>query len=105
MTYVAMRIADPWGFALLRAMARRGAPPDPVLRAAFVNYAVVTLAIVLLDVVAALAVGVMVAAVTFIRTMNQHVVRRVTLGPGLRSRRLFPPVVTRRLQERLHTVA
>lgn len=105
MLFVALRIADPWGFTLIGAMLRRRPPPDGAVRAAFLTYLLVALAIVLLDIVAALAVGVMVAALIFIRTVNAHVVRRITLGPSLRSRRLFPPVVTRRLAEGLHKVA
>ena len=105
MVFVACRLADPWGFALLGKVARKATRNAHGIRAAFLVYLLVALSVVLLDIVSALGMGVAVAAVIFIRTMNMHVVRRVTLGPSLRSRRLFPPSVSRRLAERLHSVA
>ena len=105
MVFVAARLADPWGFALLRKVARKQTRHEPGIRAAFVIYLMVALSVVMLDIVSALGVGLAVAAVIFIRTMNMHLVRRVTLGPSLRSRRLFTPSITQRLAERLHSVA
>jgi CRP-like cAMP-binding protein/anti-anti-sigma regulatory factor len=43
--------------------------------------------------------------VIFIRTMNRHVVRKVTMGAGVRSRRRYPPAVMPLLLEALQHVA
>ena len=91
MLFVAGRLADPWGFALLRLARKAETRRDPVVRNSLIVYVLVALSIVLLDVVTALVVGMTVAAVIFLRTVNQHLVRRVVSGPAVRSRRLFPP--------------
>ena len=105
MIYVAVRLADPWGFALLRLALDPATRRDPTVRDSLVVYALVTLAIVLLDVVTALVVGVTVAAIIFLRNVNQHVVRRVLSGPAIRSRRLFPPGPTQVLSKGMDSVA
>lgn len=105
MIFVAWRLADPWGFALLRAAWRERGKPRGALAGGLVVYATVAAAVVLLDIMTAIAVGIAVAAVIFLRTMNQHVVRRVIIGRAVRSRRLFPPAVSHSLSERMEEVA
>jgi sulfate permease, SulP family len=105
MVFIAVRLADPWGFVLVRTVARRGLKLDATTRESFTVYVLVTLSIVLLDIVAALAVGLIASAVIFIRTMNRHVVRKVTMGAGARSRRRYPPSVMPMLSEAMKSVA
>ncbi|PWB62937.1 MAG: hypothetical protein C3F16_05880 [Betaproteobacteria bacterium] len=105
MIFIAFRLADPWGVALVRALARRGREADAGTRESFAVYLLVALSIVFLDVVAALAVGLIASAVIFIRTMNQHVIRTVTVGAGIRSRRLYPPPVMPTLAHAMKSVA
>ncbi len=105
MTFIAFRLADPWGMALVRLALRRGKRLDPVARESLAVYVLVAVSIVVLDMVAALAVGLTASAVIFIRTMNHHVVRTVAVGAGIRSRRLYPPSVMPALSEAMRTVS
>lgn len=105
MIFIAFRLADPWGVALLRLAARRRGKLDAVGRENLVVYLLVAISIVMLDIVAALAVGLIASAVIFIRTMNHHVVRTVAVGAGIRSRRLYPPSVMPKLVEAMKMVA
>lgn len=105
MVYISRRLADPWGIALVRMVATSRRRLDPVAKESFAVYLLVVLAILLLDIVAALAVGLIVSSVVFIRTINQHVLRRVTTGSAVRSRRHYPPAVTTRLAQALDAVA
>lgn len=105
MIYVSVRLADPWGIALLRLVARQRFRVEGITRESLAVYLLVALSIVVLDIVAALAVGLLASAVIFIRTMNQHVVRTVALGGGIRSRRLYPPSVMPTLTEAMRAVA
>ncbi len=105
MIYLGYRLADPWGFALWRAALGAEGRRDPAVRVTLLVYLVVALAILLLDVVAALAVGIIVSAVFFIRTMNQHVVRGMQGGAAVRSRRLYPKPIDARLEKLMGSVA
>lgn len=105
MIFVAFRLADPWGVALVRLVARRRSRLDAVSRESFTVYLLVALSIVVLDIVAALAVGLIASAIIFIRTMNHHVVRTVAVGAGIRSRRLYPPSVMPVLSRAMKSVA
>jgi CRP-like cAMP-binding protein/anti-anti-sigma regulatory factor len=105
MVFIAIRLADPWGTALVRQVARHRSRLDAVSRESFTVYLLVALSIVTLDIVAALSVGLIASAVIFIRTMNHHVVRTVAVGAGIRSRRLYPPSVMPRLAEAMKSVA
>ncbi len=105
MVFVAYRLADPWGVALLRLVARRRSRLDAVSRESFAVYLLVALSIVILDIVAALAVGLVATAIIFIRTMNHHVVRTVAVGASIRSRRLYPPSVMPVLTQAMKSVA
>jgi SulP family sulfate permease len=105
MIYIAFRLADPWGVALIRMVARRRRRLDAIARESLAVYLLVALSIVVLDIVAALAVGLLASAVIFIRTMNHHVVRTVAVGAGIRSRRLYPPSVMPHLAQDMKSVA
>jgi SulP family sulfate permease len=105
MIFVAFRLADPWGTALVRAVARHRGRLDATTRESFAVYLLVALSIIVLDFVAALAVGLIASSVIFIRTMNQHVVRGIVVGAGIRSRRLYPPSVMPVLSEAMKSVA
>jgi len=105
MIFVSLRLADPWGVALIRMVAKRRSRLETIGRESLVVYVLVALSIVLLDIVAALAVGLLASAVIFIRTMNHHVVRTVAVGAGIRSRRLYPPSVMPHLAQAMKSVA
>jgi SulP family sulfate permease len=105
MVFIAFRLADPWGVALLKLAARHKRRLDTVARESLTVYVLVAVSIVVLDIVAALAVGLIASAVIFIRTMNHHVVRSVALGAGIRSRRLYPPSVMPLLAQAMKSVA
>jgi SulP family sulfate permease len=105
MLYVSLRIADPWGLALVKsAFANRGRL-DANTTESLAVYLLVALAILTLDVVAALAVGLIVSSFVFVRTINRHVLRRVVTGPAVRSRRQYPPAVVPALDKALEGVA
>lgn len=105
MVFIAFRLADPWGVKLLKSVVRGGLGRDAMKRESFIVYLLVTLSIVLLDIVSALAVGLVASAVIFTRTMNRQVVRRVTIGASVRSRRRYPPAVMPVLAEAMQEVA
>ena len=105
MIFIAFWLADPWGVALVRAVARHGGRVDSTTKESFAVYLLVALSIVLLDIVAALAVGLIASSVIFIRTMNKHVIRGTVVGAGIRSRRLYPPSVMPVLSQAMKSVA
>jgi len=105
MIFIAFRLADPWGTALVRVVARHRGRLDATTKESFAVYLLVALSIVALDFVAALAVGLIASSVIFIRTMNQHVVRGIVVGAGIRSRRLYPPSVMPVLSQAMKSVA
>lgn len=104
MVFFAVRIADPWGWALWRrVLTADRRDRESVL--AFAVYLGVTLSIVTLDIVATVAIGVLVSAIFFVHTMNRHVVRRTLTGPPVRSRRLHPPAIEERLDKLMRGAA
>ncbi len=105
MLHVSLRIADPWGLALVKGAFADRRRLDANTTESLVVYLLVALAILTLDVVAALAVGLIVSSVVFVRTINRHVLRRVVTGPAVRSRRQYPPAVTPALDKALEGVA
>ncbi len=105
MVYLARRLADPWGFALWRTALGPEGRRDRTVRLTLMVYLVVALSIVLLDIVAALAVGMAVSAILFVRTMNQHLVRGMQSGASVRSRRLYPHAIHERLEQLMGSVA
>jgi SulP family sulfate permease len=105
MIFVATRLADPWGFALLRLVRARGGFAEPLVRESFFVYALVALSMVALDIISALMVGFVASAALFVRTLNRHLVRGVATGGAIHSRRLYPPAINRLLRERMNAVA
>jgi sulfate permease, SulP family len=105
MVFVATRLADPWGFALLRSVSRPGGLSNPLVRESFIVYVLVAFSMVALDILSALMVGLVASAALFVRTLNRQLVRGVTSGHAIRSRRLHPPAVMQMLHERMHGVA
>ena len=105
MLLMAARITDPWAFALIRTAWKTRRKLDSAVSHSLAVYGLVALSVMLLGVIPALAIGVTASALMFLRTMNRQVVRRVSTGLVLRSRRLFPPAVARVLARRMQEVA
>jgi SulP family sulfate permease len=105
MVFIAFRLADPWGIALVRAVSRRRTHLDAMTRESLTVYLLVAISIVVLDIASALAVGLVASVVIFIRSMNHQVVRSVAVGTGIRSRRHYPPSVVPMLTEAMNAVA
>ncbi len=105
MLLMAARITDPWAFAMIRTAWATRRNLDSAVKHSLAVYGLVALSVILLGVIPALAIGVSAAALMFLRTMNRQVVRRVSTGVVLRSRRLFQPAVARVLARRMQEVA
>lgn len=105
MLLMAARITDPWAFAMIRTAWQTRANLDSAVKHSLAVYGLVALSVMLLGVIPALAIGVTASALMFLRTMNRQVVRRVSTGTTLRSRRLFQPAVARVLARRMQEVA
>jgi SulP family sulfate permease len=105
MLLMAARITDPWAFAMIRTAWQTRRNMDSGVKHSLAVYGLVALSVMLMGVIPALAIGVAASALMFLRTMNRQVVRRVSTGIALRSRRLFQPVVARMLAQRMQEVA
>ena len=105
MLLMAARITDPWAFAMIRATWQARGNLDASVKQSLTVYGLVALSVILLGVIPALAIGVVASALMFLRTMNAQVVRRVSTGVVLRSRRLFHPAAARVLARRMQEVA
>lgn len=104
MILMAARITDPWAFAMIRTAWQTRKSLDSAVKQSLAVYGLVALSVMLLGVLPALAIGVVASAAMFLRTMNRQVVRRVTPGTALRSRRLFQPAVAQVLARRMQEV-